>query len=90
MGYLLRLLDPGLAISAIQPANRYNIDETGILEGYGANGLVLGRAETKSVRKSSLDCKPGYLLSSVSQLRARHCFLLLYIKARQSSSSGFL
>ncbi|KZL64633.1 transposase [Colletotrichum tofieldiae] len=39
------------AISAIQPANRYNTDETGILEGQGANGLVLGKAETKFVRK---------------------------------------
>ncbi|KZL67132.1 transposase [Colletotrichum tofieldiae] len=38
-------------IMAIKPANRYNMDETGILEGKGSNGLVLGRAETKSVRK---------------------------------------
>ncbi|KAF4921140.1 Jerky protein-like protein-like [Colletotrichum fructicola] len=38
-------------IQAIKPANRYNMDETGILEGKGDNGLVLGRAETKSVRK---------------------------------------
>ncbi|KDN72148.1 putative transposase [Colletotrichum sublineola] len=38
-------------IAAIKPANRYNMDETGILEGKGDNGLVLGRAETKSVRK---------------------------------------
>ncbi|KZL83394.1 transposase, partial [Colletotrichum incanum] len=39
------------AIIAIKPANRYNMDKTGILEGKGSNGLVLGRAETKSVRK---------------------------------------
>ncbi|OHW96941.1 transposase [Colletotrichum incanum] len=39
------------SILAIQPANRYNMDETGILEGQGVNGLVLGRAETNSVRK---------------------------------------
>ncbi|KAH9237547.1 hypothetical protein K456DRAFT_49823 [Colletotrichum gloeosporioides 23] len=38
-------------ITAIKPANRYNMDETGILEGKGDNGLVLGRAATKSVRK---------------------------------------
>ncbi|KZL85035.1 transposase [Colletotrichum incanum] len=30
---------------------KYNIDETGILKGKGSNRLVLGRAETKSVRK---------------------------------------
>ncbi|OHW98513.1 transposase, partial [Colletotrichum incanum] len=39
------------AIMAIKPANRYNMDETGILKGKGSNGLVLGRAKTKSVRK---------------------------------------
>ncbi|KAK1854692.1 putative transposase [Colletotrichum chrysophilum] len=55
-------------ITAIKPANRYNMDETGILEGKGDNGLVLGRAATKSVRKSSLDHEPGYLSSSVSLL----------------------
>ena len=38
-------------ITAIKPANRYNMDETGILEGKGDNRLVLGRAATKSVRK---------------------------------------
>ncbi|KDN69482.1 putative transposase [Colletotrichum sublineola] len=38
-------------IQAIKPANRYNMDETGILEGKGDNGLVLGSAATRSVRK---------------------------------------
>ncbi|KAK6222765.1 transposase [Colletotrichum tabaci] len=38
-------------IISIKPANRYNMDETGILEGQGSNGLVLGMSETKSVRK---------------------------------------
>ncbi|KAK1839747.1 transposase [Colletotrichum chrysophilum] len=38
-------------IATIKPANRYNMDETGILEGQGDNGLVLGRVSTKSVRK---------------------------------------
>ncbi|TIC91612.1 Jerky like protein [Colletotrichum higginsianum] len=38
-------------ITSIKPANRYNMDETGILEGQGSNGLVLGMSETKSVRK---------------------------------------
>ncbi|KZL80581.1 hypothetical protein CI238_10550 [Colletotrichum incanum] len=47
---------------AIKPANRYNIDKTGILKGKGSNGLVLGRAKTKSVRKKRLDHKPKYLL----------------------------
>ncbi|OHX01204.1 transposase [Colletotrichum incanum] len=40
-----------LAIMAIKPANRYNMDETGILKGKGSNRLVLGRVKIKSVRK---------------------------------------
>lgn len=36
-------------IQSIPPEHRYNMDETGILEGRGSNGLVLGSAETNSV-----------------------------------------
>ncbi|KAI0999709.1 hypothetical protein K3495_g8488, partial [Podosphaera aphanis] len=32
-------------IMAIKPCNRYNMDETGILDGRGSNGLVLGSSE---------------------------------------------
>ncbi|KAK0367669.1 transposase [Colletotrichum limetticola] len=45
-----RLLDIP-EISDVKQANRYNMDETGILEGKGFNGLVLGMAETTAVRK---------------------------------------
>ncbi|KAH9233098.1 hypothetical protein K456DRAFT_53766, partial [Colletotrichum gloeosporioides 23] len=38
-------------ITAIKASNRYNMDETGILEGRGSNGLVLGSSETRSIRK---------------------------------------
>ncbi|KAL0940515.1 transposase [Colletotrichum truncatum] len=38
-------------IQAIKASNRYNMDETGILEGRGSNGLVLGSSETRSIRK---------------------------------------
>lgn len=37
------------AIKDILPENRYNMDETGILEGRGSNGLVLGHAGKKAV-----------------------------------------
>jgi 4-hydroxybenzoate polyprenyltransferase len=39
------------AIEAISPDNRYNMDETGLLEGRGSNGLVLGAANKKAVMK---------------------------------------
>nr|XP_036576889.1 transposase [Colletotrichum truncatum]KAF6783710.1 transposase [Colletotrichum truncatum] len=38
-------------IKAIKPHHRYNMDETGILEGRGSNGLVLGSSESSSMRK---------------------------------------
>ncbi|KAI1000588.1 hypothetical protein K3495_g7605 [Podosphaera aphanis] len=38
-------------IMAIKPCNRYNMDETGILEGMGSNGLVLGSSERRSILK---------------------------------------
>ena len=44
------LLDLPL-IKAIPPQNRYNMDETGILEGRGSNGLVLGSSKRRSIIK---------------------------------------
>jgi len=37
------------AVKAIPPQHRYNVDEAGIMEGVGDNGLVVGRAETKVI-----------------------------------------
>jgi 4-hydroxybenzoate polyprenyltransferase len=39
------------AIKAIKPANRWNMDEAGIMEGLGVNGLVVGRRERKAILK---------------------------------------
>jgi len=36
------------AIQAIPPEYRYNMDETGIMQGFGINGLVVGSAEKSS------------------------------------------
>jgi hypothetical protein len=38
-------------IQAIKLENRYNIDETGIMEGFGTNGLVVGRAGKRGIQK---------------------------------------
>jgi 4-hydroxybenzoate polyprenyltransferase len=38
-------------IQAIKPEHRYNMDESGIMEGFGANGLVVGNAEKRSIQK---------------------------------------
>ena len=38
-------------VQAIKPENRYNMDEAGIMEGLGENGLVVGSAEKRSIQK---------------------------------------
>ena len=38
-------------IAAIKPENRYNMDESGIMEGFRANGLVVGSSERRSIQK---------------------------------------
>ncbi|KAM4058063.1 Tc5 transposase DNA-binding domain-containing protein [Hirsutella rhossiliensis] len=42
------------AIQAIPPESRFNIDETGILEGLGSNSLVLGSSEKRETLKKRL------------------------------------
>jgi hypothetical protein len=44
-----RLATP--TITTIKPENRYNIDESGIIEGYGVNSLVLGSSERGYIQK---------------------------------------
>jgi hypothetical protein len=39
------------AISLIKPENRWNMDESGIMEGMGVNGLVVGSSERRSIQK---------------------------------------
>jgi hypothetical protein len=38
-------------IQAIQPANRWNMDEAGLIEGQGENGLVLGSTNNQSIQR---------------------------------------
>ncbi|KAM9874815.1 transposase [Verticillium dahliae] len=76
-------------IKAIQAANRYNMDETGILEGRGSNGLVLGSTEAQNLRKNSLVLELGRLSLSVSAQQGLRFPPWLFSKAKQSNSSGF-
>ncbi len=38
-------------VDTIKPANRWNMDETGIMEGKGSNGLVLGRNKIRPLQR---------------------------------------
>ena len=40
-------------IAAIKPKNRYNMDESGIMEGCGVNELVVGSSERRSIQKKT-------------------------------------
>ncbi|KAK6206190.1 transposase [Colletotrichum tabaci] len=66
-------------IISIKPANRYNMDETGILEGQGSNGLVLGMSETKSVRKKQPGSRAWVsIIECISALGHRLHPLIIY------------
>jgi len=40
-------------IQAIKPENRWNMDEAGLMEGYGVNSLVVGRAGIRALLKKT-------------------------------------
>jgi len=40
-----------LAIKAIKSENRWNMDEAGIMEGQGENGLIVGSAKKRFIQK---------------------------------------
>ena len=39
------------AVKAIKPENRWNMDEAGIMEGQGENGLVVGSIDRHQIQK---------------------------------------
>ena len=38
-------------VKAIKPSNRWNMDEAGIMEGQGVNGLVVGSVNRRFIQK---------------------------------------
>jgi hypothetical protein len=64
------------AIATIKPENRYNIDESGIMEVYRANELVVRSSERRSIQRNSLVLVRGPHLSNVSRLPAKLFFHL--------------
>jgi hypothetical protein len=70
-----KLVTPG--VRAIKAENRYNMDEAGIMEGMGDNGLVVWSANKRFIKKKKtiLGLRRGPLLSSALALRAGPCIL---------------
>jgi 4-hydroxybenzoate polyprenyltransferase len=56
-------------VLVIKPENRYNMDEAGIMEGLGVNGLAVGSSQVKGIQKKiNLVLRLGPHLLSVSLL----------------------
>jgi 4-hydroxybenzoate polyprenyltransferase len=53
-------------IQAIKPEHRYNMDGSGIMEGFGANGLVVGSSEKRAIQKKQPGARAGRHSLSVS------------------------
>ncbi|CAG9953996.1 unnamed protein product [Clonostachys rosea f. rosea IK726] len=77
-------------IRKIPPCNRWNMDEAGIMEGIGDNGLVLG----SSRKHWAAQIQPGsrYWTSIIECISAtgRHLILLLFSKGKRFNSNGSL
>lgn len=85
----LRLSIP--AIKDILPANRWNFDEYGIMEGQGTNGLVVESAHyTSNSMQDTLVYVPGLHLLSVPQHQEDLFHHFLYSRERVFNNSGFL
>jgi hypothetical protein len=61
-------------IASIRPENRYNMDESGIMEGCGANGLVVGSSERRSIQKKQPGSRAWTSLLNVFRLLAKLFF----------------
>ncbi|XP_044720144.1 DDE superfamily endonuclease domain-containing protein [Hirsutella rhossiliensis] len=75
-------------ILAIKPENRYNMDEAGIMEGLGENGLVVGSAENDLYKRRRLVLGSGRRSSSACPLPAPSSLHSSFSRANRSSNSG--
>ena len=78
------------AIQAIKPENRYNMDEHGIMEGQGGNGLVVGSAAIRAIHQKQPGSRHGPPFWSVYPRLAEPSLPSLFTKAKPSNSNGSL
>ncbi|KZL65340.1 transposase [Colletotrichum tofieldiae] len=77
------------AILPIKPANGWNMDETGILEGKGSNGLVLGSSETKYIQKKQPGSRAWVSLIECVSARGRALPPLVMYKGKSVQQQWF-
>jgi isochorismate hydrolase len=82
-----RLVIP--VITIIKPENRYNIDESGIIEGYGANGLVVGSSERRSIQKKQPGSRAWTLFIECISATSKALLLLVIFKGKSVQQQWF-
>jgi len=67
------------AIRAIPANQRWNINETGVMEGYGLNGLVVGHAEKRKIQGKQPDSRAWTsIIECISAIEASTLPLVIY------------
>src|ERR1700761_759439 len=83
---------PYLALPAIQKvmqADRWNMDETGLMQGMGANGLVLGMAEKKKTYKKDDGRREWTTIIECISANGRHLHPLVIFKGKDVQQQWF-
>jgi 4-hydroxybenzoate polyprenyltransferase len=78
------------AIKDIPKENRYNMDECGVMEGQGHNGLVLGNAEKSVVLQKNPGSRIWTTIVECISADGRALTPSSFSKAEQSNNNGFL
>jgi len=67
------------SIKAIKPENRWNMDEAGIMEGEGENGLVVGSVDRRLIQKKQPSSKTWTsFIKCISAAGKALCPLLIF------------
>ena len=76
-------------VKAIRPQNRWNVDETGIMDGITFPGVFIGPSDKKRATAKSQKSPIGDRSSSVFPPRAMLFRPRSFLKAKTSSNNGF-
>ena len=77
------------AIKKVMQADRWNIDETGLMQGIGANGLVLGMAEKRKTFKKDPGRREWTTIIECVLADGRHLYLLVIFKGKDVQQQWF-
>jgi hypothetical protein len=70
------------AIKKVMQADRWNMDETGFMQGMGANGLVFGMAEKRKTFKKDPGRREWTTIIECVSANGRHLYPLVIFKGK--------